>query len=164
MQGLGLCLWLVCSKSHPWTSIVREVAAVLELKSACRPHVRIRSGLKISTAPEAPQKTRAEVVGGLFMVTTEVSGWPPLHTIELPLRLDTDENLEDLLGETYKDLEDVHISLAHRFGVEPFTPNDVSNVKQILHNYSGWKVCFPMRPALANMRKPDPATWRDISP
>ena len=137
---------------------MREVAEALELKSACRPHVRIRSGLKISTAPEAPQKTRAEVVGGLFTVTTKVSGWPPLQTIELPLRLGMDG------VEIYEDLEDVHISLAHRFGVEPFTPKDVANVEQILHNYPGWKVCFPMRPALANMRKPDPATWRDISP
>ena len=159
MQGLGLCLWLVGAKSHPWTSIVQEVCESLQLEAWCRPHVRLQSRLKLGTLPEAPQVTLAKITGGLFTVTTHFPGWPPLQTIELPVSLDTHSD-EDNEGN-----EDTHLSLAHRFGVEPFTLADVRKVEVVLaeHDDKEWRECV-LHPLVANMALPDPSTWRDISP
>lgn len=151
MQGLGLCLWLVGAKSNPWNGIVREVHESLQLRGQCRPHVRLQSHLKLATVPEVPPSARAKITGGLFAVTTEFPGWPPLQTIELPVALDIDHG------------EDTHLSLAHRFGVEPFTMDDVHKVKAVLADYGDWEECT-LYPILANMKVPDPNKWRDISP
>lgn len=59
--------------------------------------------------------------------------------------------------------EGVHLSLAHRFGVEPFTLEDVRKVEAILADHTGWEECA-LYPILANMTTPDPKKWRDISP
>lgn len=152
MRGLGLCLWLVCAKSHPWHSIVREVRERLDLKSNSRPHIRLKSHLKLTDIPAAPRNTQCSIRGGLFAVTTNIPGWPPLHTIEFPVALDNSNQQRDL-----------HLSLAHRFGIVPFTKADVDKVQDILDEHDDWKEC-DMYPILAHVGKPDPATWRDVSP
>jgi hypothetical protein len=151
MQGLGLCLWLVGAKSHPWTSIVREVHGSLRLKGQCRPHVRLQSHLKLATVPEVPSSAYAKITGGLFAVTTQFPGWPPLQTIELPVSLSIDHD------------EDTHLSLAHKFAVKPFTLEDVRKVEAILADHTDWEECA-LHPILANVTTPDPNKWRDISP
>jgi len=151
MQGLGLCLWLVCAKLHPWHSIVREVRERLNLKSNCRPHIRLKSHLKLTEISAAPHRARCSIRGGLFTVTTNIPGWPPVHTIEFPVELDNN------------DQHDLHLSLVHRVGTVPFTKTDTDKVQAILDEHTGWKECV-VYPIIAHAGKPDPATWRDITP
>jgi hypothetical protein len=158
MQGFGFCVWLVGSKGHAWQHIVREIHEKLHLHGACRPHIRVKSNLS-SPMVVAEQtmlgKTTATVCGDLFVVTTNVAGWPPLHTIELPVRLDPDNHKEDM-----------HVALAHRFGVLPFSAEDISVVKGVLTDYDDedWKTCERMVPVIANVMRPDVTRWRDVSP
>jgi len=151
MQGLGLCLWLVSANATPWNSIVREVHESLQLRGQCRPHVRLQSHLKLATMPNVPSSAHAKITGGLFVVTTKFPGWPPLQTIELPVSLDIDH------------AEDTHLSLAHRFGVEPFRLEDVRKVEAVLAVHEDWSECT-LHPMVVNMKVPDPNKWRDISP
>ena len=155
MQGLGFCVWLLASKSHPWHQIVRDLQEKLGLGEKCRPHVRVASRLSSPMTPDMPsleQFAKATVVGGLYSVTERVHGWPPLHTIELPVRIEPGNFSNNL-----------HVSLAHRFGVSPFSSEELQIAQSVLDDYENWKECSNMIPIIANVRLPNPNRWRDIS-
>ena len=157
MSGLGFCVWLVSTKGHAWQRIVREIQEKLHLRGACRPHVCVHSRMAspMAIGELSTEKTTATICGSLFTCTTNrIPGWPPLHTIELPVRLDPDNEKDDM-----------HLSLAHRFGIQPFSEEEVAIVRGVLDDYGEeWKTCADMHAVIANVTRPDVTRWRDISP
>jgi len=154
VNGFGICLWLVSTRSgHPWQRTVDKLAKTW----GTTPH-KAHITLAAHLPPSQPINMRADGVcvrgsWPLRVSCANIPGWPkPFYSLEMPV------TIEGLSGTV---VDNAHCSLAYRMG-SSFAPGEIWKAREILAGFEGWQGCEEMRICRAVVESPDVADWVEV--